>query len=118
MGTVLTCWKEIAQYLGKGVRTVQRWEEEMDLPIHRPDAHMGGVVFALPDEINAWIRSHSSRTRSHDSELAALQNKVADLERQNKLLRARLNSDSRWKIAVSESANTLGTAAPNKRNET
>jgi hypothetical protein len=23
----MTCWKEIARYLGKGVRTVQRWEQ-------------------------------------------------------------------------------------------
>jgi hypothetical protein len=26
--SVLTSWKEIAQYVGKGVRTVQRWERE------------------------------------------------------------------------------------------
>ena len=25
MASILTSWKEIGQYLGKGVRTVQRW---------------------------------------------------------------------------------------------
>jgi hypothetical protein len=88
VGGVLTSWKEIAQYLGKGVRTVQRWEKEMRLPIHRCTS---GIIFALPDEITAWIRSQPRGERSPDSELAALRRKVADLERQIKLLRAQLN---------------------------
>jgi hypothetical protein len=33
---VLSSWKEIARHFGKGVRTVQRWERELGLPIHRP----------------------------------------------------------------------------------
>ena len=31
----LNGWKEIAAFLGKGVRTVQRWEREQGLPVHR-----------------------------------------------------------------------------------
>jgi hypothetical protein len=31
----LDSWKEIASYLGRGVRTVQRWECEEGLPVHR-----------------------------------------------------------------------------------
>jgi hypothetical protein len=31
----LTNWKEIAQYLDKGIRTVQRWEQQMGLPVRR-----------------------------------------------------------------------------------
>jgi hypothetical protein len=31
----LNGWNEIATFLGKGVRTVQRWEREYGLPIHR-----------------------------------------------------------------------------------
>jgi DNA-binding transcriptional regulator YiaG len=34
--TVLSSWKDIAQYLGKGVRTVQRWERHLGLPVRRP----------------------------------------------------------------------------------
>ena len=30
---ILNSWKEIASYLGKGVRTVQRQESELKLPI-------------------------------------------------------------------------------------
>jgi excisionase family DNA binding protein len=32
---VLTSWKEVAAYLGKGVRTVQRWEKHDGLPVRR-----------------------------------------------------------------------------------
>lgn len=49
----------------------------MDLPVHRPDGRTSGIVFALPDEINAWIDSHPSSKRSHESELAALRREVA-----------------------------------------
>ena len=28
--SVFTSWKEIACYLGKGIRTVQRWERDFD----------------------------------------------------------------------------------------
>ena len=31
----LDSWKEIAAYLGRGLRTVQRWEREEGLPVHR-----------------------------------------------------------------------------------
>ena len=52
---VLTSWKEIAAYLGKGVRTVQRWEMELGMPVHRPgeDRH---IVIAYPEELDQWVR--------------------------------------------------------------
>jgi hypothetical protein len=31
----LNGWKEIAAHFGKGVRTVQRWEAEFHMPVHR-----------------------------------------------------------------------------------
>src|SRR3954463_10845884 len=31
----LDSWKEIAAYLRRGVRTVQRWERDEGLPVHR-----------------------------------------------------------------------------------
>ena len=54
-GQVLTSWKEIASYMGKGVRTVQRWEAEMDLPVRRPAADRH-IVLAFPTELDAWAR--------------------------------------------------------------
>lgn len=48
-------WKEIASYLGKGVRTVQRYERYMGLPIRRPAARSSGAVVATKAELDAWI---------------------------------------------------------------
>ena len=60
-----TCWKEIATYLGKGVRTVQRWEQDLGLPIRRPNGqeHPNKII-ALRSELDAWRASQWPRRRS------------------------------------------------------
>jgi len=55
MARLLTSWKEIAEYLGKSIRTVQRWEREVGLPVRRPANHQSGMVFANTDELDAWL---------------------------------------------------------------
>src|SRR5512133_1808800 len=57
MSAVLSSWKEIASYLGKGVRTVQRWELEMALPVRRPKPKYRQIVLAFPEELNHWLRA-------------------------------------------------------------
>ncbi len=52
MDRVFSSWKEIATYLGKGVRTVQRWERTLGLPVHRPAER--GVILAYQSELDAW----------------------------------------------------------------
>jgi hypothetical protein len=52
----LTSWKEIAAYLGKGVRTVQRWEQELGLPVRRPIPLNRGMVVATPQDLDLWLR--------------------------------------------------------------
>lgn len=47
-------WKEIAEYLGRDVRTCQRYERELGLPVHRLDESAKARVFAYRDEIDAW----------------------------------------------------------------
>lgn len=52
---VLNGWKEIAAHLGRSARSVQRWERDLGLPIHRiktPDA--GSIIYALKSEVDAW----------------------------------------------------------------
>src|SRR5262249_18310689 len=51
---VLNSWKEIAQYLGRGIRTVQRWERKLGLPVRRPRGKKRSAVIALPAELDAW----------------------------------------------------------------
>jgi hypothetical protein len=50
----LESWKEIAAYLGRGVTTVQRWENDKGLPIHRLPHAKKGSVFAFTRELDAW----------------------------------------------------------------
>lgn len=55
----LESWKEIAVYLGRDVRTVQRWERREQLPIHRQHHEKQGSVYAFPHEIDAWRAARS-----------------------------------------------------------
>ena len=57
---VISGWKGIAGYLGKGVRTVQRYERELGLPIRRP-AGITGSVIATKAELDAWVAASPLR---------------------------------------------------------
>jgi hypothetical protein len=62
---VLSCWKDIARYLGKGVRTVQRWEQNWDLPVRRPNGcSVKGPVAARPADLDRWISDRWSQRAS------------------------------------------------------
>jgi hypothetical protein len=50
----LESWKEIAAYLGKGVRTVSRWEKTEGLPVRRHQHERRASVYALKSELDAW----------------------------------------------------------------
>jgi hypothetical protein len=51
----LNSWKEIAAYLGRGVRTVQRWEGELRLPVHRIGKGKRSPVYSTVAELKFWI---------------------------------------------------------------
>ena len=56
----LDSWKEIAAYLNRDVRTVQRWEKTARLPVRR---HPGGrlrTAYAYRSELDAWWRSQDA----------------------------------------------------------
>lgn len=55
----LDSWKSISNYLGKAVRTVQRWERTEDLPVHRHEHDSKASVFAYKSELDAWWAAHS-----------------------------------------------------------
>jgi hypothetical protein len=55
--SVLLDWKLIGPYLGKSVRTVQRWERELGLPVRRVHGHARSWVTAVPAEIDAWAQA-------------------------------------------------------------
>ena len=55
----LGSWKEIAVYLGREVRTVQRWKKREGLPVHKHRHVKGNSVWALKREIDNWLHSRN-----------------------------------------------------------
>ena len=56
---ILNSWKEIASYLGRGIRTIQRYEEKLGLPVHRPARRERSAVVAFADELERWLKECS-----------------------------------------------------------
>ncbi len=59
---ILSGWKEIAKYPGRGVRTVQRWEL-IGLPVRRVPQGRGSV-FAIPEELDVWLETCETHATS------------------------------------------------------
>lgn len=102
---VLTSWKEIAQYMGKGVRTVQRWEQDFGLPVRRPMGSEKKAVLARPRDLDMWLAlrcgTNAGELRQRDprtSSLAIRTTLAAELEtsrmlrEENRTVRAELSS--------------------------
>lgn len=58
----LSCWKEIADYLGVSVRTAQHWETERRLPVRRFSGEKGRVG-ADPAELDRWRQATHAKPR-------------------------------------------------------
>ena len=52
--TQLNGWKEIACYLRRSVRCVQRWEKKEGLPVYRHTHSYGASVYAIPADLDVW----------------------------------------------------------------
>ena len=92
MANTLTSWKEVAAHLGKGVRTVQRWEQLMGLPVRRPDRRTKGMILAYTDELDEWTRSQFRST--HKSEVELLRDQIAELRLENERLLTQVAAQS------------------------
>jgi Tol biopolymer transport system component len=68
----LDSWKEIAAYLKRDIRTVQRWEKLEGLPVRRHQHQKRGSAFAYRDELDAWWIN-----RGHEVDAAPLHADVA-----------------------------------------
>jgi Tol biopolymer transport system component len=55
-GDRLDSWKEIAAYLHRDVKTVQRWEKREAMPVHRHLHEKLGSVYGFRSELDAWAR--------------------------------------------------------------
>src|SRR5512136_1983736 len=65
-GKRLDSWKEIAAYLKRGARTLQRWEREEGLPVHRLQHGTLGSVYAYPAELDRWWTQRSAERAPQD----------------------------------------------------
>jgi hypothetical protein len=82
----LSGWKEIAGYLGKGVRTAQRYERLLALPVRRPAGKPSGSVIATKAELDGWVKASPIREIFHlrnrpdsESQTNALKNRVSEM---------------------------------------
>jgi CheY-like chemotaxis protein len=84
---ILTGWKSIARHLQCGVRSAQRWEMDLGLPIKRPAGGERHLVFAFSEELDDWVgRNPSPELVPDDGNLAGRQVELRD---QLKQLRVR-----------------------------
>lgn len=67
----LDSWKEIAEYLGRDIRTVLRWEQERGLPVHTIPSGRRRSVYAYKDELDAWLAKGSRAEESVAPEASA-----------------------------------------------
>lgn len=52
---ILNSWKEISEYVGRGVRTIQRYERTYSFPVRRVAGRARSSVMAFSDEIDSWL---------------------------------------------------------------
>jgi len=80
---LLTSWKEIASYLGKGVRTVQRWEQQFGLPVRRPNEKSKGIVHASRYELDQWLANQWSQRPKEFASALGIKNVYVDAMRES-----------------------------------
>ncbi len=72
MGARLNSWKEIAAYLGREVRTVQRWAQARHLPVHRLPGGDRPRVFAVKAELDGWLSAGGGDSHGEGASIAVL----------------------------------------------
>ncbi len=60
----LDSWKEIAAFLRRDVRTVQRWEKKEGLPVYRHQHEKLGSVYAFRPELAEWLNTRQPASAS------------------------------------------------------
>ena len=57
----LDSWKEISSYLGRDRRTLERWERDRGMPVHRIPGGERPRVYALKPELDRWLLNGTER---------------------------------------------------------
>jgi len=64
----LDSWKEIAAFMRRDVRTVQRWEKKEGLPVYRHQHDKLGSIYAFRAELRDWFGSRQQPTSAVGSD--------------------------------------------------
>ncbi|MGH9523347.1 MAG: hypothetical protein ACRD3E_12540 [Terriglobales bacterium] len=84
---VLHGWKQIAQHLGCGIRTAQRWEAQCGLPVTRPRNHLRSPVLAHSEALDGWAGGPAPiSTDRWEARWSAIEREIENLKRQVMLL--------------------------------
>ena len=112
----LDSWKEIAAYLNRDVKTVQRWEKREGMPVHRHLHDRMGSVYAFRAELESWAQGRNLRA-SHEEGREAPGSTHAGSAPQSAISALR----ARWKVvlalAVAGAALAIGTGLWIERTE-
>lgn len=65
---ILNGWKEISSHIERGVRTAQRWEIHLGMPVHRPALKDRSAVVAFTDELDRWLSRTAADTLNANGE--------------------------------------------------
>jgi hypothetical protein len=90
---ILSSWKEISGHIQRGVRTAQRWEAELGMPVHRPASKERSAVVAFSDELDGWIcrrLAGPEPLRQEDCNMSRLVWHTAELASQTRALQKQL----------------------------
>jgi hypothetical protein len=67
----LTGWKDIAAHFGRSVRTVERWEADLGMPVHRMPTGKGETVYAFAGELERWQETLDTATAGREGKFGA-----------------------------------------------
>src|SRR6185437_6215710 len=91
---VLHGWKQIARYLGCGIRTAQRWEEQCGLPVTRPRNHLRSPVLAQSEALDRWASGGRTPIReAWEMRYDQLEQQLQELKREVEKLGGRAVAD-------------------------
>jgi tetratricopeptide (TPR) repeat protein len=65
-------WKAIAGFLGREIRTVQRWELSEQLPIHRLEHKQRATAYAFTAELEEWLAKRTPRDNEAETSVVSL----------------------------------------------
>ena len=97
----LDSWKAIAEFLGRSLRTVQRWHELNGLPVHHFGGHKGSV-FAYEEEIDAWL---AGLAEGSGGSVAKADEQIVNAKRASRELTT--TADSMWETRSVKSIHTI-----------